>query len=428
MNKGWKKGFWALMITQFQNGFSDLALKTLIVFLVLSRPMPESERDTYVALAGALFAIPFILFSMFGGWLADKFSKQKVMEGVKCAEIGIMLFATGALYSELLVLEMCAIFLMGCHSAIFGPSKYGILPEILPDDRLSWGNGILELLTFIGIILGTVAGGLFAEHFGGSQHLSGVFLTALACLGLIASRFIPETPAANPTSEPRINPVVDLKRQLLFMRSDRDLWRANWGSTGFWFVATLVQMNLTIYAKDVLSLTEQENGFLNAALALGIGLGSALAGLLSRGKIQYGLVQIGAIGMALCAVPMGFHGLGVTLFSLCLVGLGLSAGLFIVPVAAVLQHRPPPEHRGAVQGAANLMSFIGIFAVSAVQIVLNRILHCSPGEVFWICGIVALISGGYAAATRKNAIRDLLRALLEPRPISEGFVVPEQES
>jgi acyl-[acyl-carrier-protein]-phospholipid O-acyltransferase/long-chain-fatty-acid--[acyl-carrier-protein] ligase len=416
MKQDWQKGFWALMVTQFQNGFSDLALKTLIVFLVLARPMPEDERNTYVALAGALFAAPFIMFSMLGGWLADRYSKQRVMQWVKLAEIGIMSFATLALYTEYLVLEMLAIFLMGCHSAIFGPSKYGILPEVLPVSRLSWGNGILELLTFIGIILGTVAGGVFAQHLHGSQYIAGLILTVLAVGGWMTSKHIPKTPAASPNCPARLNPVTDLYRQLKVMRADSALWRANWGSTGFWFVATLVQMNLTIYAKDVLALTEQQNGFLNAALAIGIGVGSALAGVLSRGKIQYGLVQIGAVGMALCSIPMGSHNLGVTLFSLCLVGLGLAAGFFIVPIAAVLQHRPPPELRGAVQGAANLMSFIGILAVSGVQIVLNRVLHLSPGEVFWVCGVTAFLSGAYAAATRRDAIAILLRSLREPVP------------
>jgi len=425
MKQDWKKGFWALMITQFQNGFSDLALKTLIVFLVLGRPMPEEVRNTYVALAGALFAAPFILFSMLGGWLADRCSKQRIMECVKLAEIGIMLFATLALYKEHLALEMFAIFLMGCHSAIFGPSKYGILPEVLPVSRLSWGNGILELLTFIGIILGTVAGGVFAQNLHGSQHFAGLILSVLAVGGWMTSKHIPKTPAASPNCPPRLNPITDLYRQLRFMRADSALWRANWGSTGFWFVATLVQMNLTIYAKDVLALTEQQNVFLNAALAIGIGVGSALAGVLSRGKIQYGLVQIGAVGMALFSIPMGSHNLGVTLFSLCLVGLGLAAGFFIVPIAAVLQHRPPPELRGAVQGAANLMSFIGILAVSGVQIVLNRVLHLSPGEVFWVCGAIALFSGVYAAATRRDAIAILFRSLREPVTAAVDITVHE---
>jgi acyl-[acyl-carrier-protein]-phospholipid O-acyltransferase/long-chain-fatty-acid--[acyl-carrier-protein] ligase len=161
----WKRGFWSLMATQFQNAFSDNALKNLVILLVLSKPMSQEQRDTSVMLAGALFALPFILLSMLGGWLADRFPKNQVISCIKAAEIFIMLFAAGALFLGNLPMELFAIFLMGSHSALFGPSKYGSLPELLPFERLSWGNGILELLTFLGIISGTLAGGLFAGWF-----------------------------------------------------------------------------------------------------------------------------------------------------------------------------------------------------------------------------------------------------------------------
>lgn len=419
VSSDWRRGFWALMITQFQNGFSDLALKTLIVFLVLSRPMPEEVRNAYVAYAGALFSAPFILFSMFAGWLADRYSKQRVMTCVKSAEIFIMLFAAVALHLENLYLELTSVFLMGCHSAVFSPSKYGILPEILPTNRLSWGNGVLELLTFLGIILGTVAGGLLAAHVSNDRFLAGVALATLAVGGWLTSRMIPKVPAADPTCSIRLNPVTDLIKQLRHMRKDRDLWRANWGNTGFWFVATLVQMNLTIFAKNVLHLSDDQNGYLNAALAIGIGVGSAAAGALSRGRIQYGLVPLGAAGLALSTVPMGFEGISVGSFSLCLVALGLMGGFFIVPIAAVLQYRPTPETRGAVLAAANLVSFIGIFTVSGVQIVLNQILGLTPGEVFWVCGIIALLSGFYAVATRREALRALIDSFKSPEPKSD---------
>jgi MFS family permease len=178
----WRRGFWCLMATQCQNAFSDNALKNLVILLVLSRDMSQSERDNAVALAGALFALPFITFSMFGGWLADRFSKQRVMSGVKQAEIVIMLFAALALALHSLPLQLGAVFLMGCHSACFGPSKYGILPEVLPLEKLSWGNGILELLTFVGIILGTLSGGILAGQFSETPWISGLLLAALARL------------------------------------------------------------------------------------------------------------------------------------------------------------------------------------------------------------------------------------------------------
>ena len=214
------------MATQFQTAFSDNALKNLVILLVLGSALPVEERDTRVALAGALFAAPFILFSMLGGWLADRFSKPLIMGYVKLAEIGIMLFAALALAWGWSSLELAAIFLMGCHSAVFAPSKYGVLPELLPHDRLSWGNGILELLTFLGIIFGIAAAGLLAETFAGHQGWSGLLLAALAVIGWACSRGICRLPAANPGCAPRINPVTDLWARLRLMRLDRDLWRA----------------------------------------------------------------------------------------------------------------------------------------------------------------------------------------------------------
>lgn len=404
----WQRGFWALMGTQFQNAFSDLALKNLIIFLVLAR-MAEGERDRYVALAGALFAVPFILFSMFGGWLADRFSKQLVLSSVKLAEIGIMLFAALALGLQNLWMELGAVFLMGCHSSIFGPSKYGILPELLPVEKLSWGNGLLELLTFIGIILGTVAGGLLAEHLAGHQQFSGLILAALALVGWRMSRHITHVPPADPNCEPRLNPVTDLWTQMKLMKPDHDLWRSTWGNTGFWFVATLVSMNMMIYAKEILKLTDSQNGYLNAALAIGIGAGSAIAGFVSRGQIAYGLVPVGAVGIALSTIPMGLDGIGTAKFSICLVALGLAGGLFIVPIAAVLQHKPAPNRKGAVQGAANLLSFIGIALASAAQDLLKNYFHLTPGQIFWFCGAAALITGIYAAATRRGALQNLVQ-------------------
>lgn len=393
------------MATQFQNAFSDNALKNLVIFLVMARQEPGHEQKAIVALAGAMFAAPFILFSMLGGWLADRFSKQRVMSAVKLAEIGIMLFAALALSLHSLPLELLAVFLMGCHSALFGPSKYGILPEVLPHDRLSWGNGILELLTFLGIIFGTVAGAFFAEALSGVPGVAGLLLAGLAVVGWLCSRQVTPVPAAAPERPLPLNPLTELRKQLRVMQGDRDLWRANWGNVGFFFVAALVQMNLLVYARDVLKLGETRSGLLSSALALGIGLGSVVAGFASRGRIEYRLVPIGAVGLALSSIPMGLQGVGVVGFTLALATLGFSAGFFIVPIAAVLQHRPAPADKGAVQGAANLLSFVGILAAAGAQYLAAEYLGLSSGQVFWVCGACALLTGAYAAISRGRFIQ-----------------------
>jgi acyl-[acyl-carrier-protein]-phospholipid O-acyltransferase/long-chain-fatty-acid--[acyl-carrier-protein] ligase len=405
---GWQRGFWCLMGTQFQNAFSDNALKQLIILVLLASAAgsaAEAEEDRMVSLVTAVFSAPFILFAMLGGWLADRNSKQRIMVYVKAAEMGIMAFAGVALALGSLPLKLGAIFLMGCHSAIFAPSKYGILPEILPHEKLSWGNGILELLTFLGVILGTVAAGIFSDYFKGSEWVAGPILMVIAFGGWVLSRQVTPVPAADPTCPVRINPVTDLWRQLRIMKQDRDLWRACWGNTGFYFISALVMMNVVVFGKSVLHLTGTQNSMMNVWLALGIGFGSVVAGYASRGHIEYRLVPIGALGLALSTIPMGMEGVTAFNFSICMATLGFSAGLFIVPVVSVIQHRPSPESKGAVQGSVSSLSFLGIMAAAGVQWVARETFQITSGQVFWVCGASAILCGAYAAISRGRFIK-----------------------
>lgn len=396
------------MGTQFQNAFSDNALKQLIILVLLASAAgsaAEAEEDRMVSLVTAVFSAPFILFAMLGGWLADRNSKQRIMVYVKAAEMGIMAFAGVALALGSLPLKLGAIFLMGCHSAIFAPSKYGILPEILPHEKLSWGNGILELLTFLGVILGTVAAGIFSDYFKGSEWVAGPILMVIAFGGWVLSRQVTPVPAADPTCPVRINPVTDLWRQLRIMKQDRDLWRACWGNTGFYFISALVMMNVVVFGKSVLHLTGTQNSMMNVWLALGIGFGSVVAGYASRGHIEYRLVPIGALGLALSTIPMGMEGVTAFNFSICMATLGFSAGLFIVPVVSVIQHRPSPESKGAVQGSVSSLSFLGIMAAAGVQWVARETFQITSGQVFWVCGASAILCGAYAAISRGRFIK-----------------------
>ena len=400
------------MGTQFQNAFSDNALKQLIILVLMTSAAASAgggSQDRMVSLVTAVFSAPFILFAMLGGWLADRNSKQRVMVNVKVAEMGIMAFAGLALATGNVVLNLAAVFLMGCHSAIFAPSKYGILPEILPHEKLSWGNGILALLTFLGVILGTVAAGLFSDalkgyEVKGLEWIAGPILMVIAFVGWLLSRQITPVPAANPTCPVRINPVTNLWRQLMIIKQDRDLWRACWGNTGFYFISALVMMNMVVFCKDILKLTDTQNSMMNVWLAIGIGIGSVVAGYASRGRIEYRLVPIGALGLALSTVPMGMDGVTADTFRICMGCLGFSAGLFIVPVVTVIQHRPSPESKGAVQGSVSSLSFLGIMAAAGVQWVSREAFGITSGQVFWLCGASALICGAYAAISRGRFI------------------------
>src|SRR5579864_374180 len=219
----WKRGFWMLIATQIQGALNENGLKQLIVFIVLAMSLQQAQRDRLVLLVGALFAVPYILFSMVGGFLADRYSKRTVTIGTKVLEAGVMLLAIGGLAQQNLSLEFAAVFLASTQAALFGPAKYGLLPEILPSARLSWGNGIIELGTFLGVIAGTVAAGLMADGFRGHQAWSGLVFLGLSVLGLACSLGVTRVPAAAPAKKFIANPLADLWAQRRLIGTDRVL-------------------------------------------------------------------------------------------------------------------------------------------------------------------------------------------------------------
>src|ERR1700758_3107247 len=172
--KRWRGGFWSLILTQFQGAFNENGLKNLIVFLILASVAEKAQRDKMVLVVGTLFSLPFILFSMTGGYFADRFSKRTVTIWTKVFEVAVMLFAIAGFAAHSMAMSMAAVFLASTQGALFGPSKYGLLPEILPEKRLSWGNGVIELGTFLAAITGTVVGARLSEVFAGREYYSGI--------------------------------------------------------------------------------------------------------------------------------------------------------------------------------------------------------------------------------------------------------------
>ncbi len=405
----WQRGFWSLMGTQFQGAFSDNVLKWLVIYLVIAQKLPKEQLDALVSDSGMYFAIPFLLLSMFGGWMADRFSKRHVMIGVKTMEIGIMIFATYALASGRMGLQLVSICLMGVHSAFFAASKYGSLPEVVPPAKLSWANGVIEMLTFLAAIFGTLAAAWLAESFAGKPAWSGGILLALAMIGWFMSLGITRVPAASPDKPLRLNFLGDLWREFKWMRTDRDLWRANLGNTGFFFIAVLIQMNLVLYAEQVLHIKPMENSALQVALAVGMAAGSLLAGKLSGDHVEYGLIPLGAFLMATMGFALGLADISRSAFTVCLTLLGIGGGMFIVPLAAVLQHRPPADRKGSVQGAASWLSWVGISAAALLQKELNTRLGWTPGDIFWFCGAAAVVGGIYVTMSRPQALPALLK-------------------
>src|SRR3984957_11803718 len=178
-----ERGFWALIATQFQGAYSDNILRNLLLAMIVGMGLRNDQRDTFVSIITFLFSMPFVLFSMTGGWLADHFSKRQVTIWTKVMEIGAMVIATAGLALHARTLTLVALGLVATQAALFGPSKYGLLPELLPGKRLSWGNGVIELGTFLAIIVGTITGAAMAERFHGHEVYAGYALLALSFIG-----------------------------------------------------------------------------------------------------------------------------------------------------------------------------------------------------------------------------------------------------
>ena len=410
--RGWQGGFWSLIVTQFQGAFNDTALKNLVIFLVLDMGIGQADREGLELAVGALFSLPFILFSMTGGFLADRYSKRSVAIGTKFFEVGIGLCALLGLARHDLTLELVAVFLASTQGAFFGPSKYGLLPEILPQRKLSWGNGVLELGTFVAIIAGGIGAAVLSDVFRGRQGWSGLILLGLTGVGLLCSLGITRVPPADPAKKFRANPFDGFWSELVLIKKDHPLWLAIVGNTYFWFLAALLQFNIFIYGKDILHTSDTRNGLLQASVAIGIGLGSLAAGYLSGNQIEYGLIPLGSLGMTVFGLALGLHGLSFPALAVLLASLGFFAGFFAVPIAAMIQHRPDESKKGKILGIANMLSFVGVFAASFAYFSMQRLAHLQPPTIFIAASLATLATSAYLLWLLPDAFLRLVLWLL----------------
>jgi len=398
-----------LIATQFQGALNENGLKQLIVFLVLGMGLQQADRDRLVLVVGALFSVPYILFSMVGGFLADRYSKRTVTIATKVFEAGVILLAIAGLAQQNLNIEFAAVFLASTQAALFAPSKYGLLPEVLPNARLSWGNGIIELGTFLGLIAGTVVAGVMADRFRGHQQWSGLVFLGLSVLGLMSSLGVTRVQAAAPAKKFIANPLADLLAQRRAIGADRVLKLAILGNTYFWFLATLLTANINFYGNDVLQIKDDAKlALLQVAIAVGIGVGSVAAGYLSGGKVEYGLIPLGSIGLSVFGILLSLPGLSFAQVLGLLAALGFSAGFAAVPINALIQHRPDEKNKGGVIAAANWISWIGIGAATGVYYFFQHYLQLGPSAIFLVASLATVVATAYALYLLPDALLRLL--------------------
>ncbi len=380
-------GFFAFFCTQFLGAFNDNFLKMVVSFVALEL---ATGPNGYVEVITALFILPSALFSGYAGHLADVYSKRTILVTVKMFEIAIMILALATFFIGQIQPMLVIVFLMGLHAAFFGPAKYGILPEMLPDKDLSRGNGLLEMSTFVAIIMGTSIGGAIFAMWKHNLPLIGVLMIGIAILGSLASLRITRVPASGAAKLMRLNPLAEVFDGLIRLRGERTLWLTVIGISYFWFLGAFVLINMFSFGKDLLQLDEFHTSLLGTFLSIGIGAGSLTAGRLSGDHIELGLVPLGSVAMGVCLGLVALSAPSYPYTCASLVLLGFSAGLFAVPLNALLQQRAGKEEKGQLIATNNFMNTIGIFLAAAIHWILKTPLQFSPDSIILLTGLVTL--------------------------------------
>ncbi len=397
--------FWVQFLNAGNDNLFKFPLIILITYQLQLAWLPASQAGLVV---NALFILPYVLFSATSGQLADKLDKARLMRWVKSVEIAIMaLAAWGYLASHVPVLLAC-VLLMGLHSTLFGPVKYAYLPQQLSERELLGGNGMVEMGTFVAILLGQVLGGLLIALPGvGAQYVA-IACLLTAVLGRWLAHYIPASPPTDPGLTINWNPFTETWRNLKLAHEEPVVFRSLLGISWMWFFGAVYLSNFPAFAKEVLHGDAQVATALLVMFSVGIGIGSLLCELLSRRAVEIGLVPVGAIGMTVFSVDLYFasRGLpakaaleGLSVFFAqpahwrVMADLGLLAlftGLYSVPMYALIQLRSQPAYRARIIAANNILNALFMIASSLGAGLLLSAAGFSIPELFLTVGLANL--------------------------------------
>jgi acyl-[acyl-carrier-protein]-phospholipid O-acyltransferase/long-chain-fatty-acid--[acyl-carrier-protein] ligase len=413
--------FGGITAAQFLGAFNDNVYKQLVLLLCTDLARLEG-KDVWQGWAQVIFSVPFVLFSGFAGYLADHYSKRSIVVLCKFAEVVIMLGGFGVFLAlsgvasndaaglrSGIIPALAVLGMMGIHSAFFGPSKYGILPELVRERDLPAANSVFLATTFLAIIFGQATAGLLASTFAERRWISGLFCVGFALLGAALSLLVRKVPAADPESKLRLSSFAVPPDTARSIWCDGDLCRAILVYSLFWFVGGVVQPTVNAVGKLQIGLGDLGTSLMVATVGLGIGLGSALSGMLSRDRPNFRLVTIGLWGILGCLALLALPGgpgvargdvpahvacgtvLGPWVGSIILLTLGVFSGLYAVPLQVFLQARAPADQKGRVIAAMNLVNWFFIFGAAgfySIATVLLDVLRLPPSWLFAIAGLI----------------------------------------
>ncbi len=400
--------FWVQFLGAGNDNVFKFAFTVLVTYQIQLQWLPSSLAGLVI---GALFILPFVLFSATSGQLADKYPKERLIRQVKNLEIAVMALAGWGFWTQNVPLLLLCVFLMGLHSTLFGPVKFAYLPQHLSDRELTGGNGMVEMGTFVAILLGNVTGGLLIAMPLVGPHYVAAACVGLAVLGRLLAQAVPVSPATDPGLTINWNPVTETWRNLKLAHSNIVVFRSLLGISWMWFFGAVFLSNFPAFAHDVLRGDEQVASLLLVVFSVGIGAGALLCEVLSRRHVEIGLVPLGAIGMTVFSVDLYFASRGLAapevlgvwaflaqpahwrvLADLAL--LSLFAGIYSVPMYALIQMRSQPTHRARVIAANNILNALFMIASALLAGALLSA-GFSISELFLIIGLLNAVVAGY---------------------------------
>jgi 1-acyl-sn-glycerol-3-phosphate acyltransferase len=407
--------FAPFFVTQFMGAANDnlfkFALTVLVTYQLQLSWLPPQMAGLVI---GALFILPFVLFSATAGQWADKYDKARIMRAVKLLEIGIMVLAGLGFWFQAVPLLLACVLLMGLHSTFFGPVKYAYLPQHLSERELTGGNGLVEMGTFVAILLGNVGGGLLMSIPQTGGHWVAAACLGVAVLGWLTSVRIPTSPASDPGLRLNWNPFSETWRNLQLARQYPSVFRSLLGISWMWFFGAVFLAQFPSFARDVLGGNEQVASLLLVVFSVGIAVGSLLCETFSHRHVEIGLVPIGALGMTVFAFDLFLASQAVlppaagvlltvgefvaqpahwrVMVDLAL--LAFSAGLYSVPMYALIQLRAQPSHRARIIAANNILNAL-FMIVSSLMAGAMLAAGFSIPQVFGATALLNILVVGY---------------------------------
>ncbi|HUP09324.1 MAG TPA: MFS transporter [Caldimonas sp.] len=400
--------FWTQFLGAGNDNLFKFAFTVMVTYQLESRWLTPELAGLVI---GALFILPFLLFSATSGQLADKYDKAAIMRLVKWLEIAIMALAGwGFVHGDVVVLLAC-VFGMGLHSTLFGPVKFAYLPQHLDERELTGGNGMVEMGTFVAILLGSVAGGLLIALPEVGATAAAIACLGVAILGRLVAQAIPSSPSTDPDLAINWNPFSETWRNLKLAHGNVVVFRSLLGISWMWFFGAVFLAQFPSFAKDVLHGDEHVASLLLVVFSVGIGIGSLLCEVLSRRHVEIGLVPFGAIGMSVFSIDLWASAGALPLHAPFGVGafvaaaphwhvmadlflLSLFAGLYSVPMYALIQMRSESSHRARIIAANNILNALFLIA-SSVGVGLLLKAHFTIPQVFLAVGLLNAVVAGY---------------------------------